>query len=870
MSLKKQFQLPCFFPKSPRKYIVFLYFLYITCKVARASNQKEEYCYWVDTVEIVTNGQPITVREQKIIKKIARLQGGDLMFKPNQTIKNATERLKKRGYKTNIEVIKQQLQIKLQIKLLDTYPNLSPVQFKGVTEEEKEKLINKITQEISTLLTTEEKEKLINKISQEIGISLTTEEKEKLINKITQEIDTPLTTEEKEKLINKITQKIGTPLTTEEKEKLINKVSQKKYPPPITEEKEKLISQISQEKYTLLTPYITEKVIQVIANHFLEKGFADIKVLKNKNNTSFEIIKKNKVYVKKITFKGNKHFTSQELIKLLIDTEKSINPKSLMTLIGNKLPYSLWDLSPIIAGGYVWYFFRPKGFVKKTLDQEARNLRRHYRNKGFLDIDISYKLHRHTKEKDKLKISFEVKEGKRYKIGSIVWEGNKLFKASELNEALGIKEGDIYNPTCLELTQESNIYRLYAKKERFVILERLMRFDNDKVNLVLKIHERPAPTINKIIIDTNIDPLTVRVMLKKSGLEEGVKMTKEKLQASYYYMATSGLFNPEKIKLIPKKLDATTTNLECYFKSVSKLINIGGKVELPKAYIGLSVSHFDLKKLFKRKKMPGKEKISATFNTDDSFHSGFFTLSYKNDWLLLGEDLYTFGFNIGGKPSMYLGKKWNKEHYRYLAQLEAKLEKTKKLTIALNYKMDSTNNLLYPTKGDVIEIEPMLDIKDKGIKIVGRYSYFKTQSFSPSLRPFTIKNSCSMGMHVIGKPLEGFSFGQKWFFEEFSTNFVPLRGYDFSNKLTPNRKVGNLYFKESFELRYPIGDPTKSYVLGFMDCGLVSSSLTNYKTGGSLGIGYRYSIGNFTIGIDYAITPREKSFNKIHFFVSQE
>ncbi len=895
MSFKKLFQLPFFFLKSTRKHIFFFYFLCITCRVAIAGNQKVEDYYWVEAVEIVTNGQLITVNEQEKIKKIAQ-QGGSLIFELDQAIKNATKRLQKNGYKASIEVIKQQEKIKLQIKLLDTYPELSTVQFKGITEEEEEKLISQITQEIGTLFTTEEKEKVISQISQEIGTLLTTEEKRKLISQILQERDTPLTIEEEEKLISQILQERDPLLTIEEEEELI--------------------SQITLEKYILLTPSTIKRASQIIRNHFLEEGFANIKLLINKKTPSFKITKGNKVYIKNITFEGNEHCTNLELANLLT-AEKSIGNKlqyilyslrdlsptqAMETLKG--IPSSLYNLSPITATSYIWYFFRPKAFVKKTLDKEVNNLIQYYQSKGFADVEISCKIYKLKKEEDRFKISFKVKEGQRYKIGSIVWEGNKLFKASELNEALDIKEGDIYNPIHLQEQLNpngaSNLHRIYTKKEWDLTPIGLsgIRCD-DKVNLVLKIKELPAPTINKINIDANIDPLTVRAMLKQNGLEEGAKMTREKLQASGYYMATSGLFEPEEIKFITKELEDGSINLECCFKSPPLAYALAGVLDYPKLEGKAYSSRFDLKKIFKGKMMSGKDEVSleikGSLNTfvDKSLCSypaqpgeHFVSLSYKNDWVLFGEHFYTFGCGIGNRPFIYLGTKWNKEYYRYIARIEAKaklkewkkpIKGWKEPTIALNCKRDSTNDLLYPTKGDIIELEPTLDINDNKIKIVGNYSFFKTTSFSPSLRPFTIKSSSSMGGNFIGNSLESFSFGARGTFEEFSTNFVPLRGYRINNKIALNKGAGEYYFKQSFELRYPIGNPTTNYVFSFVDMGLIGGSqLLNYKTGGSFGIGYRYLIRNFLIvrdikiGVDYVFCKGEKGLGKLQFSISKE
>lgn len=778
-----------------------------------ANNSKvaETICS-VEAVEIVANGQPITASEQVLIKEIAQLpKKSSLSLSNNQLIKTAIQRLYQQGYVVDIKAVllQKKASIKLQIHLLDQYPYLSAIQWKGITEKEGKELINQISLQIGTLL----------------------------------------------------------------------------------------------------TPSVVKKTTYIIQNHFLSQGFANTKVMIDQKSIPFkegklcfQITKGDKVYIKKVIFKGNKYMTSRQLTKLLPYTKQPINTSQKLQ---KALLPSLKRLEPLTVLSHVWRFLRPNVFVEATLIQEVNYLKQHYQSKGFIGIDISYEL---TNQRGGATILFKISEGAQYKIGRIVWKGNNLLSSSKLNKTLSIKQGDVFNPIYWQEqpqvgTAAHNIYNLYAKKRFFLASFRsvIVPKHNEVVDLVIYLKEKQAPTINKITInkDVEINLDIVHMILKQNGLEKGKKITTSKLQACCHHMATSGLFEPEKIQLTPEYTSATSATLVCSLKAKSSKLEVFGELDIPENItMGGGFSNLDYLKILQGKKPKGGgQKLSLHFkHLFNPKLAPFFEVSFENPWIYLGKIPITFGATYSVSPkkkgvSIDFGKNWNRGHYRYKCKTIIS-QKTNPVftsipTCIIHLSRHSTNHLLYPTQGIISTLEI------KGSKYINndlnlnclQGDHSCTKFLQVSLlslpQPCTIKHTISGGLSytnlAVNKPYFKFFLGggESWYIK--STNpyadncYVPLRGYnDASIGLLQKYNLypkWQCYFMQNIELRYPFGKPTHSYGLLFLDAGY-TGGMANLASGISFGIGYRIQTLLGIVGFDvgFPLLGKKKRKPKIHFY----
>lgn len=169
-------------------------------------------------------------------------------------------------------------------------------------------------------------------------------------------------------------------------------------------------SAISTKKFTILREKLIKEDEQKIKELYREKGFFKAEVTshikevgKNRVAVSFDIKENKKLYVHKITFTGNKHFSDSKLRKLMQTSERNI--------------FLAW--------------FTHSGVLKKDLlDVDLDRLAVFYHDHGFIHAKIGTP--RISYDKKGIVINIPVIEGPRYRIGKVTIEGDLIDKPENL------------------------------------------------------------------------------------------------------------------------------------------------------------------------------------------------------------------------------------------------------------------------------------------------------------------------------------------------------------------------------------------------------------------------------------------------------
>jgi len=111
-----------------------------------------------------------------------------------------------------------------------------------------------------------------------------------------------------------------------------------------------------------------------------------------------------------------------------------------------------------------WRFWRKGGFDAEEFEEDKKNIIQFYNNQGFRDAEILSDSLSYDDKKEKLYLKLTIREGNRYKIGEITFEGNELFNEEELLFVLGIKPGDDYNEEALDAGVYDRLTGLYMDK----------------------------------------------------------------------------------------------------------------------------------------------------------------------------------------------------------------------------------------------------------------------------------------------------------------------------------------------------------------------------------------------------------------------
>jgi outer membrane protein insertion porin family len=219
--------------------------------------------------------------------------------------------------------------------------------------------------------------------------------------------------------------------------------------------------------YAILNQGEIKQAVNRLKEYYREKGYYDVQItdkIEEKSNNEvtliLEIIEDHKVYIKKIVFVGNAHFSNRAL-RDVMETKK----KGLLSFMFGK---GLLD--------------------KKKLETDLQRIILFYHNHGYirvktLDPQIVYD------EKEKgLKITIEIVEGPQYMVNEVSIEGDLILPADELLEKTNIKKEKFFNQEVLHKDVLA-LDELYAN-EGFanVDIAPLVDENNEKYLIDIKYH----------------------------------------------------------------------------------------------------------------------------------------------------------------------------------------------------------------------------------------------------------------------------------------------------------------------------------------------------------------------------------------------
>jgi outer membrane protein insertion porin family len=216
---------------------------------------------------------------------------------------------------------------------------------------------------------------------------------------------------------------------------------------------------------------------------------------------------KEKPYIKKIVFKGNKKFSSGKLSdeiplkeKEYYDLAKLEESKSkIMTLYKDKgyadvkldvyptidettsqmtVSFLVTEGNRILIGdvfveGAKAYSAKKirklmktkkkKVFKQETLQEDLKEIEKLYKNSGYMNVKIDEPTVTYNDNRTLMFIRINIAEGIRYKTGNITFSGNSTFTDTDLRRTVSLQSGQIYNEEKLIETRQA-ILETYSDK----------------------------------------------------------------------------------------------------------------------------------------------------------------------------------------------------------------------------------------------------------------------------------------------------------------------------------------------------------------------------------------------------------------------
>jgi len=314
-----------------------------------------------------------------------------------------------------------------------------------------------------------------------------------------------------------------------------------------------------------------------------------IKLDQNRVNLVFEIDEGPVTFVRGIKFVGNKRF-SDDALRAEISTAETR-----------------------------WYKFLSSDdrYDPDRLSFDQELLRRYYLSQGYADFRVLSAVAELSKDKDYFYVTFTVEEGERYKVGKITINADlRDFDENTLVPELDMAPGDWYNADRVQKTVDNFTAALAKKNFDFVAVRPDVQRNREQqtVDLSFQISETPKIFVERIDINGNVRTMD-KVIRREMELAEGDPFNRAKVAKSEKDI---------------KDLD--------YFEKVTVKTQQGSAPD--KSVIDIEVAE----------KSTGELSVGAGFSTADGPLADF--RIRERNFLGKGQDLL-FGTTIAGKRTEF-------------------------------------------------------------------------------------------------------------------------------------------------------------------------------------------------------------------------
>ncbi|MBF0493698.1 MAG: outer membrane protein assembly factor BamA [Candidatus Omnitrophica bacterium] len=230
--------------------------------------------------------------------------------------------------------------------------------------------------------------------------------------------------------------------------------------------KGKIQKKITIKEGDLLDYNVVSQDAAKIKAYYIEEGYpkADVqyRVEDEKNGKAklaFIVSEGETVIVKKINFEGNKNI-----------------PKA--------------DLAAVMATKTGFWFIRKGAYDEEKFQADVARVASLYRTKGYLDVKVDSRLD-YSKDGKSMFITVVIDEGKAYKVGDIIINGNLIVPKADIQKLITIKSGENFD---------------YKKIKDDIESVRMFYYDKGYMNAEVDMDHKYKPDIDKMVLTFNIEP----------------------------------------------------------------------------------------------------------------------------------------------------------------------------------------------------------------------------------------------------------------------------------------------------------------------------------------------------------------------------
>ena len=271
---------------------------------------------------------------------------------------------------------------------------------------------------------------------------------------------------------------------------------------------------------------------KALKDYYLKRGYSqarvDYEIDRNPatgfGNVVYKIREGGKYKITKVKFAGNENIKSRKLRRKIKTKKRGVF--SLFTGSGK--------------------------FDADKFEDDLEILEDVYMEEGHLDIGIDQSQVRFSyPSKRRMVIEIAVDEGKEYRVGSIDFEGNDMYKGDILRLMLGVKSGDIYRPEKIDedVDRLEDFYGQFGYMESRVRLSRIPNVTTGNMDIVYQIYESEKYQVETVKIEGNTKTKST-VVIRELAMGPGSTFDSVRMDASKMRLENTRYF--EDVNLTPQ------------------------------------------------------------------------------------------------------------------------------------------------------------------------------------------------------------------------------------------------------------------------------------------------------------------------------
>ena len=645
-----------------------------------------------------------------------------------------------------------------------------------------------------------------------------------------------------------------------------------------------ILEKIKTKRFNILDINTIKEDITNIQKLYEEKGYylanAGYELKKNEFDNLdliFKIQEFDKVRVKKIYFLGNSELDDEDLKGFMQTSEESL-------------------FSGLSDSG---------NFKSFNFQTDVERLKYLYKTKGFLQINIGNPEVTVSEDKKWIFITIRIKEGPKFSVNNIFYNGELLFTQGELNEKTTLKPGDIYSEEKLRRDIQSLTEMYQDKGYAFANVLRTLKIvpGENKVDINYSFEKGQIAYFGKISVKGNTKTRD-KVIRRELRIYEGMRYSGSLLRKSKENVNRLGFFEQNSVvfnTVSPRGKD-NILDVEVSIKERQT-----GQISLGAGYSSATQAFFQASIAQNNFRGLGQNlNLNVSFAKQQKNYNLGFTEPYFLDskWTA-GGDIYQ---SSNGLTSNYRSEKWGadirvgypileytrafltlRHEYTDLQDvrnptINRSLENGVASTIKASLRLDKRNNIFEPTDG----YYGSFSVEYAGM--YGEQEWMKalaeTRFYQPVVGELVFRHrfQAQQLIKTTDRNLprtEKFSMG----------GARDMRGYNFENigpkELLEDRETGEerlfnlggtFSLLTSFELEHPLIKEAGLKWVVFYDAGNVFRDPGGidgeYPLRQDFGFGFRWfsPIGVLRFEFGYPIDPEEgkdQDGQKFHFDIGQ-